>query len=711
QFWNTLGKDSKTSVYSFQLDELLFNLNVDPLRKALGITPKDFAHPFVPPPADYCKKYLEMAARKPRQLITVIDEEGGKKKKSPEEGKSKQPKHVKRKPPSLLLQGKSAKERGKGKGKGIVSDKKVAQSLLDLQKPKKKSITDQYVFQRRTLATHDASTRPSTQPQDDTSANAVYHTLSLADSTNNAENVAAIEQSKSKADTEILNAEEVQGEEVLHTVALAKRNIEFDEGQDRSDPGKTLESRPLPERKFIEEDQAGSNPGQGHMAQVGPNPEPMHEDFIAIVYPAVHESLKLTTEEQLHIEKPLSSSKTLSSMKNLEDWVYKLENHDLYLKIDKQVNKVIKEVIHNALQALLCERFKDLSEFQMMEILHDRMFESGSYKSHPDHKTLYEALEVSMQRENNDELHEALTTSRKRRRDDQDPPPPPPMDLTEARRKSRILMLLLQNSLKSRKSKDTGVVHLPKIKTRPDWLKPLLEEEASETPESDWVTPPNDLPETENNWADALAKTYKDLEENKLLRKIRDMGSFIKWYCKQIGKKKLIKADFEDQAYKIVDLMNREGNQVVHDVSKPLPLGGPPDFGLKELVLSLWNESKTAYCISSAYSISYWWSKRKEFYITRHNAPSERNAVRSHMRILSVVSLKTFFIYGYTFLKEIILRRANYKEYKISEADFKNLYSNDFEDMYLLHLQVKLNQLSGVNKVHLSTTVNLWTRT
>ncbi|GJR20495.1 retrovirus-related pol polyprotein from transposon TNT 1-94 [Tanacetum coccineum] len=51
KFWNTLAKDTKTGVYSFQLDELWFNLNADLLRNALGITPKYSAHPFVPPPA------------------------------------------------------------------------------------------------------------------------------------------------------------------------------------------------------------------------------------------------------------------------------------------------------------------------------------------------------------------------------------------------------------------------------------------------------------------------------------------------------------------------------------------------------------------------------------------------------------------------------------------------------------------------------------
>nr|GEV57953.1 hypothetical protein [Tanacetum cinerariifolium] len=77
------------------------------------------------------------------------------------------------------------------------------------------------------------------------------------------------------------------------------------------------------------------------------------------------------------------------------------------------------------------------------------------------------------------------------------------------------------------------------------------------------------------------------------------------------------------------------------------------------------------------------------------------------MRILSVISLKTYEIYGYTFLKEIVLRRADYKEYKILKADFKNLHPNDFEDLYLLHLQGQLNHLSGDEKVYLFNAIEM----
>ncbi|GJT31472.1 hypothetical protein Tco_0911747 [Tanacetum coccineum] len=658
----------------------------------------------------------------------------------------------------------------------------------------------------------------------------------------------------------------------------------------------------------MDEDQARPNPGQSHEALAGPNPKPMYDDFIATVYPKVHESLKHTTKEHVHLENPLSSSGTLSSMKNLDDAftfddqflndkpteeepgkttveteaesmvnvpihqastsvpplstsiidlsppkpvssplqepviaatteattttlplpphpqqqsttdsslatrvltleqrcvdlkkkhklqdqmtqalssrIFTLELRYLPYKINQTVNEVVKEAVHVALQAPLRDRFRELPEADMKEILHQRMFESGSYKSLPEHVALYEVLEASMERANRDEFLAKKDKSRKRRRDDQDPPPPPPdSDLSKKKRHdsdasgSKQPPTSQSSAWKTSDTKEapSSSSKQKSIKTRPDWLKPVPEEDRPATPEPDWVIPPNDLPETKNNWDNALTSSYQDSDEYKLLRQTGDMSLFINWFCKRIGKKKLSKADLKGPAFKVVwsfhdnniflqfqmeechllltnqvDLLNLEGHRVVPDVSKPLPLGGPPgqvtiqtqyffnkdleylvsgdkgrrsalsisklkaaqylDFGLEELVPSLWIESERDYDISAAYGISHWWFKRKEFYITRHSAPSDRSTVRSHMRILSVVSLKTYERYGYTFLKEIVLRRADYNEYKISEADFKNLHPNDFEDLYLLHLQGQLNHLSGADKVHLFNAVNLWIR-
>ncbi|GJX39185.1 hypothetical protein Tco_0252488 [Tanacetum coccineum] len=381
----------------------------------------------------------------------------------------------------------------------------------------------------------------------------------------------------------------------------------------------------------------------------------------------------------------------------------------------------------------------------MKEILHQWMFESGTYKSLPEHVALFKALEASMERAQRDEFLAEKDKSHKRRRDDQDPPPllpdsdpckkrrhtsdasgssqPPAPQLsawkmTDTRQAPSSSSKQLSNphveqpvedipmhdTANMSDLEDTDFAHLLKIKQRLEWLKPIPEEDRPETPEPDWI-----------------------------------------------GKKKLSKSDLEGPAYKVakafhennislqfqmeechrlltdqVDLVNPEGHRLVPDDLEYLVSGDKGrrsalsisklkaaqylDFRLEELVPSLWIESEHVYDISAAYGISHWWFKRKEFYITRYYAPSDRSTVRSHMRILSLVSLKTYERCGYAFLKEIVLRRADYKEYKISEADFKNLHLNDFEDLYLLHLQGQLNHLSGADKVYLFNAINLWIR-
>ncbi|GJZ45483.1 hypothetical protein Tco_0593079 [Tanacetum coccineum] len=247
---------------------------------------------------------------------------------------------------------------------------------------------------------------------------------------------------------------------------------------------------------------------------------------------------------------------------------------------------------------------------------------------------------------------------------------------------------------------DTDNAHIPKVSTT-TWFKPIPESERPATPEPEWTISPNDFPEPEHNWANAYATTYKVPEENKLQRKTYDIGSFIKWFCRRTGKKKLCKADLEgptfnlvkafhknsvflqyqmDECHKLltnkVDWSNPEGHQILRNIYEPLPLGGPPgqvtiqpqfffnrdldylltgdkerrialsisklkaarylDFGLEELVPSLWVESEREYDISAVYGITHWWFRRKEFYINKHSESSDREAVRSHMRILSV---------------------------------------------------------------------------
>ncbi|GKB73857.1 hypothetical protein Tco_0935269 [Tanacetum coccineum] len=214
-----------------------------------------------------------------------------------------------------------------------------------------------------------------------------------------------------------------------------------------------------------------------------------------------------------------------------------------------------------------------------------------------------------------------------------------------------------------------------------------------------------------------------------------------------MGKTELTQANLEGQAYEVVkafypdvihlqfqmeechkmltdkiDWTNPEGDQVRIDINRPLPLSGPPthvtiqtqfffnndfdylqygskgrrpalsiskmkaaryhDFGLELLVPEyMWISDVCTYDISASY-------------------------VRTHMRILIVVSIKSYSRYGYDYLKAITLRKADYQEYTIVEKDFKNLYPSDFEGLNLMLLQAldyrvkeyKVNQLnSGMN--------------
>ncbi|GJX92706.1 hypothetical protein Tco_0347292 [Tanacetum coccineum] len=409
-------------------------------------------------------------------------------------------------------------------------------------------------YDRQTPSTKEASTGPSSQPQDDASANIVRESPSPAD----AETGADIDKTNSGGDTKILQIGEEQGNEVATEVNLEETTTEIDEGQVGSDPDKTLESRPPPDDDKMDEDLARPDPGESRVALAGPNPEPMHDEFMANVYPKVHESLKFPTDEHVILEDPLSSTGTLSSIKNLDDAftigdqfindkstkdepkklnvevevvfmvtvpiyqapssvpplsipiidllppkpvssttqapifttttttttttlphppqqqsttkselanlgsrVFTLELRDLPHKIDETVCETVKEAVHVALQASLRDRFRDLPEADIKKMLHQRMFESGSYKSHPEHFALYEALEASMERAQRDEF------------------------IAEKNNLQFLSHQPKRHTAHISDLEDTDSSHLPKIKPRPEWLKPILEEDRPTTPEPD----------------------------------------------------------------------------------------------------------------------------------------------------------------------------------------------------------------------------------
>ncbi|GJY91289.1 hypothetical protein Tco_0506485 [Tanacetum coccineum] len=128
------------------------------------------------------------------------------------------------------------------------------------------------------------------------------------------------------------------------------------------------------------------------------------------------------------------------------------------------------------------------------------------------------------------------------------------------------------------------------------------------------------------------------------------------------------------------------GRPAFHLEDEGLPI--TPDVGLEQMVPDqMWIEEECKYDVAVMYGISHWWFQRQRFYIDRHTSEGDRRAVRTHMHILSVVRIEVFSMCGYNYMKKIILRRADLKEYVIQE-DFKSLYPRDFKDLYSLNHSV-----------------------
>ncbi|GKA95571.1 hypothetical protein Tco_0817609 [Tanacetum coccineum] len=331
---------------------------------------------------------------------------------------------------------------------------------------------------------------------------------------------------------------------------------------------------------------------------------------------------------------------------------------------------------------------------------------------------------------------------------------------------------------------EVGRDHIPTVNLRQSWWKPLTEDRPA-TPEPAWTIPSSDLTMPTNNWASALKSTYAPPQENSLLAQTEDMAMFMDWYCKRQGITHLTLQDLEGPAFEIVKVFHpdvihlqfqmEECHKLLTDqvddtilrynVSKPLPLGGEPghitiqpdfffnkdleylrygrkvgrpalsiskmkaayypDVGLEQLVPDqFWIEEECKYDIAAMYGISHWWFQRQRFYIDRFSSEGDRRAVRTHMRILSVVRIEVFSMYGYNYMKKIVLRRADLKEYVIAERDFKKctlmimrvIEIHKFSDGTLqqideaLDYRVKEFRIKRTNIEVLTTAVSLWTR-
>nr|GEV19173.1 hypothetical protein [Tanacetum cinerariifolium] len=563
-----------------------------------------------------------------------------------------------------------------GKGKAKVTKEQVAHDLLSLQKHKKTRPTDQYIFQRR-VSKPTGSFGHNESP---------YALLGQSDSEEELKKfvLRAEEGGQDEGSDAGAQAEDQTGSDAG---AQAKGQTgsnpdETSEGQARPDPGDAeakVQSIPSPVVH------AGSD--HEHMdldvADVSPQPsmEQLDEWFTATAYPKVKENLKLAIEEHVLLEEPASSSGTLSFLqhlsrdfsfgdqffsdkpldadKNAETKVESMVNVtiqqalsliylmtspiiDLTLrpKSPKEHHEVVTDAVDWAMQAPLCNCFRDLSEADIKEILHQRMWESDSYKSHEDHMQLFEAFEKSMNRDSSEELAQDLAKARKKKKKSRESPktplgspshqphpPPPPAGPFGASRDPRASGSVQvppsppppsstnqespsKGSAAPSPSKTTASAEYQAWMTTDIRLRPSISltpadlemdediapEERPATPEPAWSIRSSDVPIPTNNWASALASNYSPPPEDSLLAQTGDMATFINWFYKRRGITELKPQDLEDPTFEIIKVFHpdvihlqyqmEECHKLLTDsvddpilrnnVSKPLPLGGLP---------------------------------------------------------------------------------------------------------------------------------------
>ncbi|GJR43360.1 hypothetical protein Tco_1311463 [Tanacetum coccineum] len=496
-----------------------------------------------------------------------------------------------------------------GKGKAIVTEEQVAHSLIDLSK-KKKNYGSVYPV-RRDQAPHDSTTGPSSQ-------------------------LKMIHQRKTVAPKGNKKNKVKYSSTVTSGVGISVRT----------------------------EDQARSDPGKAHEALAGPDPEPMQEDHI---------------EMRLWKNNPESHSGSMLSMKNLEDTDKFRDQflNDKQTEDEQEKSKVVTTPPITTEATSITTTLLEITPFIALQLRVAKLEQDMSEVKKTDHSAaalasiksqvptvvdkylgtkLDDALLRILERHTADLIENLLLVKDHKRKhdsdddedDDDNEGPSAGSNQGKSTKWRRHDSGTSGSEPESRHSEHSS-----------DDVSKQDEGHVSDLEDTDNAH----IPKEEKTTGKSNATTYQVPAENKLQRKTY---SFIKWFCRRTGKKKLCKADLEGPAFNLVksfhknniflqfqmdeyhkllmnkvDLVNPEGHQILRNIYEPLPLGGPPgqvtiqpqfffnkdleylligdkerktalsisklkaarylDFGLEELVPSLWVESERDYDISAAY--------------------------------------------------------------------------------------------------------------
>ncbi|GJY31035.1 hypothetical protein Tco_0414530 [Tanacetum coccineum] len=131
--------------------------------------------------------------------------------------------------------------------------------------------------------------------------------------------------------------------------------------------------------------------------------------------------------------------------------------------------------------------------------------------------------------------------------------------------------------------------------------------------------------------------------------------------------------------------------------------------GIEDMVPNIWSLVKVAYDKYALWGISHWREQRKSFYAFTRGMQSRRD-VYSTKRIMAVTHVLVMTKHGYEYLEEIVVRRADNDLYRFKEGNFPQLWINDIEDMLLLVVQNRLNNLLGDDVADFVIALRIYTR-
>nr|GFA39976.1 hypothetical protein [Tanacetum cinerariifolium] len=277
---------------------------------------------------------------------------------------------------------------------------------------------------------------------------------------------------------------------------------------------------------------------------------------------------------------------------------------DILHQVSRAVDEVVTDAVDWAMQAPLRNRFRDLPEADMKEILHQPMWETDSYKTHEDHMQLYEALGKSMNRDYSEELAKDLTEAHKKKKKSREspkmplgspphqPPPPPPVGPSGA-----------LGSLGA-----SGSPQVPPPPPPPTNQEDLQIDDDMALNDQEQLSDDADIENAHNLKASAMASNYSPPPEDSLFAQTGEFAMLMDWFCKRRGNTELKPQDLEGPAIEII---------------------------------KMWIEEEYKYDIVAMYGISHWWFQRQRFYIDRHTSEGVRRAVRTQDFQLGIESYQT----------------------------------------------------------------------